>query len=240
MIRLFLLCLFASASVWAAPAAFDEAARLYDAQDYTGARARYEQLLSEGIYTPNLFYNLGNTEFRLRRPGYAALAYERALLLEPRHHEAEANLSLLRSQAGAKSLPRSPLEGLLLPIPLHLYLVTGAIAFWASLLSGTALLLWRKARRRLTMILMLGVLLAGYSAAALWRVKRDRAVAVVVVPEATARLEAADRAGVAEVLPAGSDVRVLSEHGAWVYCELPGRGRGWLPQKNIERVAPST
>jgi hypothetical protein len=44
---------------------------------------------------------------------------------------------------------------------------------------------------------------------------------------------------VAEALPAGSQVRVLSERGEWVYCELPGMGRGWIPDGAVERVRPA-
>jgi tetratricopeptide (TPR) repeat protein len=238
-LRLLLLLLLAALPALAGPPAFKEATDLYEKQDFQGARERYEKLLSDGIVTANVFYDLGNTEYRLKRPGYAALAYERALLLEPGHHEAAANLALLRAQAGAKRLPVSPVEPLLLPLPAPVYFSVAAFAFWGAVLSGAALLLWRTTPRILVLVCVACVLIGGYAGAALWRVVRDQAAAVVVVPEAIARLDAADRAGVAEALPAGSDVRVLSEHGDWIYCELPGGGRGWLPRKSIEKVAHS-
>jgi tetratricopeptide (TPR) repeat protein len=238
-LRLLLFFLLAATSALAGPPAFKEAADLYGAQDYEGARAKYEQLLADGVISANVFYDLGNTEHRLKRPGYAALAYERALLLEPRHHEAAVNLALLRAQAGAKKLPASQVDPVLLPIPAPVYITVGAIAFWGAVLSAAALLLWQSTPRILVLPCVACVLVAGYSGVALWRVAREQATAVVLVPEAIARLDAADRAGVAEVLPAGSDVRVLSEHGDWIYCELPGGGRGWLPRKSIEKVAHS-
>jgi tetratricopeptide (TPR) repeat protein len=238
-LRLLLLFLLAALPVFAGPVAFKEATQLYEAQDYQGARERYEQLLSDGVFSANIFYDLGNTEYRLKRPGYAALAYERALMLEPRHHEAAANLALLRAQAGARSLPALPVEALLLPLPAPVYVSVAALAFWGAVLSGAALLLWRRTPGMLVLVCVACVLVGAYAGAALWKVARDQAAAVVVVPEAVARLDAADRAGVAEALPAGSDVRVLSEHGDWIYCELPSGGRGWLPRKSIEKVAHS-
>lgn len=236
---LLLLFLLPAMPALAGPEAFQEATKLYDAQDYQGARARFDKLLSEGIISANIFYNLGNAEYRLKRPGYAALAYQRALLLEPAHHEASANLALLRTQAGAKRLPVSPVEPLLLPLSGPVYVAVGAVGFWVAVLTAAALLLWRTTPRILILACVASALVAAYAGAALWRVSRDQATAVVVVPEAIARLDAADRAGVAEALPAGSDVRVLSEHGDWIYCELPGGGRGWLPRKSIEKVAHS-
>ena len=221
-----------------APAPFDEGNKLYDAQEYSAARDRYEQLVSDGSYTANVFFNLGNAEFRLGHSGRAILAYERTLLLDPNHPEATANLALVRAKAGAKTLPGSPLDAFLLPISAPNYVLIGAIAFWMAVLTGVAFLLWRHARPLLATVCAMGLLCAAYCGTALVRDRQHRAVAVVVSPEVTARLEAADRAGVAETLPAGSDVRVLNERGAWVYCELPGRGRGWLPRKAIERIAP--
>ncbi|HEV7404646.1 MAG TPA: hypothetical protein VGO11_17020 [Chthoniobacteraceae bacterium] len=238
-LRLLLLFLLAAMPALAGPPAFKEAADLYEAQDYEAARAKYEKLLADGVLSANIFYDLGNTEYRLQRPGYAALAYERALLLEPRHPEAAANLALLRTQAGAKSLPPSPVEPLLLPLSAPIYISVGALAFWGALLSGAALLLWRSTPRILVLVCVGCALFAAYAGSALWSVARHQATAVVVVSEAVARLDAADRAGIAETLPAGSDVRVLSEHGDWIYCELPGGGRGWLPRRSIEPVTHS-
>lgn len=236
-LRLLLLFLLAALPAFAGPVGFKEAMELYEKQDYQGARDRYELLLAKGVLSANVFYNLGNTEYRLQHPGYAALAYERALMLEPRHHEAATNLALLRAQAGAKPMPPLGVEPLLLPLSAPVYVTAGAVAFWGAVLSGAALLLWRRTPRILVLVCVASVLVAAYSGGALWRVVRDQATAIVLVPEALARLDAADRAGVAESLPAASEVRVLSEHGDWVYCELPGGGRGWLPRKSIERVA---
>ena len=76
------------------------------------------------------------------------------------------------------------------------------------------------------------------SLTALWLGAKDQALAIITARQTEARLAPAESAGVAEALPAGSRVRVLSERGEWVYCELPGAGRGWVPQKAIERVRP--
>jgi hypothetical protein len=77
---------------------------------------------------------------------------------------------------------------------------------------------------------------AAYSGGALWLTAQERGTAIVVAKSVEARLAPADSAGLADSLPAGSRVRVLSERGDWVYCELPGEARGWVPQSTIEKV----
>jgi hypothetical protein len=37
-------------------------------------------------------------------------------------------------------------------------------------------------------------------------------------------------------LPPGSEVKILSTRGDWIYAALPNSLRGWIPAKNAERV----
>jgi len=37
-------------------------------------------------------------------------------------------------------------------------------------------------------------------------------------------------------LPPGSEVKIVSTRGDWIYAALPNNLRGWIPAKNAERV----
>ena len=80
------------------------------------------------------------------------------------------------------------------------------------------------------------MLVCAYAAGVLWWRGQENALAIVVAQQTEARLAPADSAGLAEALSAGSRVQVLSERGEWVYCVLPGAGRGWIPHAAVERV----
>ena len=79
-------------------------------------------------------------------------------------------------------------------------------------------------------------MLAGYAGVGVWHLGQNRSLAIVLAKEAEARLAPAASAGPAATLPAGSQVRVLSERGDWVYCAMPGANRGWLPAGVLARV----
>src|SRR4051812_5099259 len=83
-------------------ATFEEANQLYEKGKFEHARAAYETVAASGGRTANLFFNLGNAEYRLGHAGRAALDYERALALDPAHPEARMNLNLVREQSGAR------------------------------------------------------------------------------------------------------------------------------------------
>ncbi len=226
-------------SLTAQPATFEEANQLYEQGRYADARASYESLQKEGRVSANLFYNLGNTEYRLNERGRAALEYERALALEPDHPEARTNLELVRKQTGARLLPASVRERFVLPWSSGAYSVLTALALWAAIFAGAGIVFFRQ-RDSFTYwgLAITGMLAGGYGAFALSWHASQRSLAIVLEPEVTARVAAADRAAAVEPLPAGSRVRVLRERGAWVYCALPGAGRGWLPRKSIETLQP--
>ena len=65
---------------------------------------------------------------------------------------------------------------------------------------------------------------------------RRRALAIVTAKNTDARLATADNSGMVLTLPAGSEIKILSARGDWIYALLPNDLRGWMPAKNAERV----
>jgi hypothetical protein len=218
---------------------FEAANRAYAGGDYAGARRGYERVIEYGWHA-NALYNLGNTFFRLGDPGRAILEYERVLALRPRHPDATANLKLAREKSGAQ-LPGEPWwrRGLLWLTPgTAAALATGGC--WFFLFAGGSLA-WRRRFGIGFIGCGIGALAAAaYAAGVLWALREREQLAIVLVARTEARSEPAERASAADILPAGSRVRVLGEHGGWTYCRLPNGGRGWLPSSSIEFLVPRT
>ena len=55
----------------------------YESGDYEGAVRSYTDIVEMGLESPELWYNLGNSYYKLERLGYSVLAYERAKKLSP-------------------------------------------------------------------------------------------------------------------------------------------------------------
>jgi hypothetical protein len=180
---------------------------------------------------------LGNCEYRLGEPGRAMLDYERALALDPGHPEAKANLTLLRSQTGAKVPAPSWEQYAFTGLSQDAWAIAAAIAGWIAVFGVAALATGgRHGNAGLWLAAIAAAAVAAYGSGVLWLSAQERGTAIVVAKSVEARLAPADSAGLADALPAGSRVRVLSERGEWVYCELAGESRGWIPQNAIEKV----
>jgi hypothetical protein len=236
-----LLVFLAAASV--APAEpngqFAKANQEYAAGDFDAATRDYEDLVRSRQDTPNLFYNLGNAYFRKKDFGHAILNYERALALDPRHPEGQANLRIARDEARGLELVPTKLERILAVATPNQYTIAAAIAFWVFAFGTVAFVFGSRRRRSLLALSILSLSIFAVTALAAWQLERGKSgagLAIVTAENADARLATADTANRVLTLPAGSEIRILSERGDWIYAALPNNLQGWIPAKTIEAV----
>lgn len=101
---------------------------LYRMGDYQAAAAAYEKILTEGLTSPELHYNLGGAYYHEGQLGKAILNYERALRLDPSFKDARENLALANSHISDKLA--------ILPQPIY-------VRWWHSLCSSLLPSGWR-------------------------------------------------------------------------------------------------
>ena len=199
----------------------------------------YQDLSRAGETNAALFYNIGNTHYRMGQLGEAILNYERALALEPQHPEAQANLRLVRDKARALELKRGGFERLIARGTPAQYTIAAAVGFWMAAFALAGLFLSRRKSASLVTATIVGVLTCAGSGFALYRLETGssgRALAIVTAKSIEARLATADNAGTVLALPAGSEVKILSTRGGWTYADLPNDLRGWIPANSAERI----
>jgi tetratricopeptide (TPR) repeat protein len=237
-----LFCLaFGSASVaYAQPdAQFTKANQEYAQGYFTEAISGYETLVRAGQWSANLFYDLGNAYFRTGDFGHAILNYERALALERHHPEAKANLQIVRDEARALELQQNSPERYLQFASVNQYSIAAATAFWLAVFGIVTLIFARRRSATLIAVLIFCLVISAvsiYSVYALERGSKGYALAIVTGKDVQARLATADTANSVLALPPGSEIKILSTRGDWIYAALPNNLRGWIPAKNAEQV----
>src|SRR5215469_10690073 len=206
---------------------------------FTEAITAYEALVHGGQWNANLFYDLGNAYFRTRDFGRAILNYERALALDNHHPEATANLQIARDESRALQLQPTKLERYLQFASINQYSVAAAVAFWLGIFGFVAVIF---ARRRSAALISLSILCLLVCAIAVWAIhtldngSEGRGLAIVTGNDVQARLATADTANSVLALPPGSEIKILSTRGDWMYAALPNDLRGWIQTKNAEQV----
>ncbi|MGC3988716.1 MAG: hypothetical protein QM796_03315 [Chthoniobacteraceae bacterium] len=231
-----MLCLRASSP----DVEFSTANAAYTAGKFTEAKQGYETLIGNGDFAANLFYNLGNAEWRLHEAGRATLAYERALAIQPNAPEARANLAFVQKQTGSRLFPAKSWEVIFPSINLSTLAWALVLAIWVALLSLLALWLrWMQDGTWAGLAVVVALLAAAYFGAAIVQGEKRMHSAIVVAAKVDARYAPADNSPLADTLPAGSEVRILQNSGEWTYCLLPGEIRAWLPTAAIESISPA-
>ena len=76
---------------------FSKANRQYEDGNFNEAAGIYEQLISRGVISGNIYYNLGNAYYKTGRIGKALINYERAKKLIPDNEDLFANISFIKS-----------------------------------------------------------------------------------------------------------------------------------------------
>ena len=222
---------------------YNEANRLYEEGDYTGAVELYEDAL-RSTRDDRVLFNLGNAYFKSGRIGKAVLNYKRAWLLSPRDPDVRTNLEFARSYRADKVEARgNPL----------IAIVTNLLRFFSSRESFTAasvlfflcLLLLSAAvvRRRRTFgyagLAIFVVFLYFILSWAAWRAVLGGRSASVVVPEATAY--SGPGSEYREVLKVhdGLEVRIRDERHGFVLIQIPGGLGGWVEESAVEEILPA-
>src|SRR5215475_2919595 len=233
-----IFCLFAAASAFA-QADFAKANQEFAQGNFKEAINNYEAVVRAGHWNANLFYDLGNAYFRMHDFGRAILNYERALALDNHHPEATANLQIARDESRALELQPTRMERYLQFASVNQYTIVAAVAFWLGIFGIVALIF---ARRRSVALITLSILCLLVCAMAVWAIhtldngSEGRGLAIVTGNEVQARLATADTANSVLALPPGSEIKILSTRGDWMYAALPNDLRGWIQTKNAEQV----
>lgn len=211
----------------------------YSAGRYPEAIELYDAAVQSGKTTAAVFHNLGNAWFRTGDFGKAVLNYERALALEPQHPEAEANLQLARDKARALELRTTSWDRMTARASASHYAIAASLGLWLAAFAVAVLLFSQRRSRILIAICVASLMLFAAAGTGLYLLEignRGRAVAVVTAKNIEARLATADSAGSVLALPPGSEIKILSMRGDWIYAALPNDQRGWIPARSAERV----
>lgn len=191
-----------------------------------------------------VYYNLGNSYYRLNKIALAAVNYERAIWIDPAYSEARENLAITQAR-----------------ISHHIAVAEDIffIAWWKSITAHTHATSLAIAALIAFVLVMLSIWLRRYSKGGeklpvqlpgilgfvcvvfvlLGTVASFRSLHSngAVIAENDAPLMNADLKGKPlALIPEGTTVKVSSERGNWVEITLPDGRTGWLMQSQIIKI----
>lgn len=228
-------------------ALIDSATACYTAGRYTDALNYYNQVLTSGQESADLYYNAGNAAFKANEMAQAVWYYEKALKLNPADEDAAFNLGLANTRITDK-IDQVPLlfyerwwkafVNLFSPDTWSVVsLLMLALAALALLLFFQATTLWQR-KGGFWMSLVFGILFA-FSLSFAWKGTHrivNHNEAIVFAATVTAK-SSPDASGVdLFVLHEGTKVAVNDQIGTWLRVKIANGSEGWLEEGAVKRL----
>tara|TARA_R110002167_G_scaffold13570_6_gene56213 strand:- start:2140 stop:2859 length:720 start_codon:yes stop_codon:yes gene_type:complete len=228
-------------------AIFDRANTAYNQGEYEKSIADYLEILDQGQHSAALYFNLGNSYYKLNQIAPSIYYYEKALLLKPNDSEIKTNLSYARNMTldAIEAIPEMGLSKFYNDLTQFLsfdqwaYVAVGFMILFVLLY--IAFYYFRYAmRKRIAFILSLVCLLVSILAATFAYVqygdfKADRP-AIVFEDEIQVRSEPNDRSQEVFKLHEGTKVNILDDLNDFHKIRIADGKTGWVLKASVKPI----
>lgn len=191
-----------------------------------------------GGYSATQLYNQGNSYARDGKAGLAVLNYERARLLAPDDPDLRANLRYVRSVAGLPTLQAGWFDRIS-------ELASANTFFWLGcaglcIVGASAIVRRRHPRPRAALLAStaVGLSLMIITLCNVAAVSPAMNEAVVMTPEALARVAPASTAESLMALPQAQTVTIEAQRADFVLVHTQAGRTGWVARTDLARVVP--
>lgn len=218
----------------------------YEKRDYNKAVENYIKILDMGIESPNLYYNIGNSYFKLGKIGYAMLYYERARRLEPQDADMKSNLAYAKSFVGNPSFqmpePKAVVSFIKKPFAdfnLNAVAISAFVLYIMVIVILSVFLVnsYIAKKFRIIFVLLAAAFLATLSVFAMRFYDEEFLIrGVVVQKSAECKYEPIDKSITFYKLQEGDEVVVLKTRSGWAQIERPDGKIGWVAREAVEEI----
>jgi tetratricopeptide (TPR) repeat protein len=226
-----------------APSLFYKANEFFQQGKYEQAKSAYLEILDSGAQSGNIYYNLGNTFFKLGQIGRAIVNYERAKILLPQDSDVQANLQYALSLCNNSVVAlkqnwfRGVLENIAVYFTLDGWTIAVSLVYFLVLLFAAWFILTKiNAFKKAAVSFAVCLGLVG----CIWLVKFEQTRlinnAIVIVAEIDSRFAPSENAVVYFKTYEGAKIEIIDQNNAWVRIKTPDGKIGWVPDSAVEKI----
>lgn len=226
---------------------FEEANSAYQEGNYEEAVSKYEEILDKGEASAELYYNLGNSYYKLNKVAPSIYYYEKALQLNPGDDDIQNNIEFARNMAidDIEEVEQTGIgqwvNGLISIFSFSTWAVLG-ISF--SVLFVVLFLFYYFSHTPLYKRILFGaaiasVILCIVSVLFAFQQKsyiEDNQYAIIFSEEAEVRDEPNLRGESSFELHEGTKAKVLEDFQQWSRIELANGAQGWVRSSDLRKL----
>ena len=243
-----LVLLFGFVQLVSATVTKEDADQAYQKNDYATAVEKYETILKTEGESADLYYNLGNSYYKMKNIAKAVLNYERALLLNPGDADIRFNLEMARSKTVDQVTPVSEvfivtwINSLVNLMGERAWGVMGIVSFWMMLIALAIYIFGRRIiLKKIGFIGMILFLLVSVGANVFANTQKDELInrvgAIIMSPSLTVKSTPNESGTDLFVLHEGTKVYIEDNSmKEWKEIRLEDGKKGWVRTNTIERI----
>lgn len=226
-------------------ALFNKATKAYNDGHYEEATESYLKIIENGEHSAELYYNLGNTYYKLNQVAPSIYYYEKALLLNPNDAEITNNLVYAKNMTvdAIEEMPKTGLskiyKNIVSPLSFDDWAIVAILFVLLFVLAYIAFYYLQYAnQKRIAFITSITALFLGVFALIIAYIeyadfKADQP-AIVFAEEVVIQSEPNNRSQETFRLHEGTKVNVLEKLNDWHKIQIVDGKTGWLPSKDIK------
>ncbi|MEA2103284.1 MAG: tetratricopeptide repeat protein [Candidatus Cloacimonadota bacterium] len=220
--------------------------KAYQDQNYTKAKEGYEEVVKQGVENFILFYNLGNTYFKLGEKGLARLYYEKAKRFQPQNKELSQNIDLLKSTLKDKEETQETFleqvaQNIFYFFSINLLTIFGIASFMILMLITAFMVISRSDVSKKIIrafMLLFSILFVFFLIFTVTRLMQFHSKNSAVILGETVLAYSGPTQEFEQVftIHEGLKVKIEKFDGDWVLIKLPTGNGGWILKENIGEI----
>lgn len=224
---------------------FFKANKFYEDGDYNKAISFYTELLDNGFVTGNIYYNIGNSYYRLGERGKALLYYKKASSYIIQDEALFANTAFVKSLLGITEIDEDYLwyEKIFIGIrdafSTHLWFYLSWCLFLMMLIMAIVGIL-RLTQRNMCIVISWSIgamfLITIFFFINSYKTYYKAERALVIVPKAEVRYSPSYAGVIGFEINEGMEIEILSREAEWSQIRFGRNKNGWVETEVIEKI----
>jgi len=226
---------------------FESASKAYNEGNYEEAIDNYQEILKSGQHSAELYFNLGNSYYKVNKIGPSIYYYEKALLLAPNDDEILNNLAFAQKMTidAITPMPETAISRIMSTVKNILtfdqWAYTAVVFMMLFVVLYLAFYFFRYAYKKriafiVSMVCLFGMVMSILLAVFQYRDYKQTQPAIIFSTEAAVKEEPNNRSTTLFDLHEGSKVYVEEELNDWNKIRLADGKNGWIPVSDLRML----
>ncbi len=224
---------------------FQQANELYSNGEYTQAIELYDSLINSNVSSANIYYNIGNSYFKLDDIPNAILYFEKAKKIEPNNLDIIYNIELANTRIADKieQVPQFFLKTIYLTTLNSLtekQWTTVNISLFIIFLIFIVLFYTRSTNRRLWLSFSIAFIILTFTSGIIgfqsYKQKTTHNTAIIFTPTIDIKSAPDTKSNTIFILHQGTKISLLEKTAQWQKVRIASGSEGWLKTNNIIEI----